>query len=88
MSRFCQSVFCLGHPLCAIPLHSYSVDLVVCSALGVDMYDCVFPTRTAVGNPYSLTRLIGKTEYVLILEVWDCTGTMGTAGSEEEGFCD
>ena len=64
------------------------MDLVVCSALGVDMYDCVFPTRTAVGNPYSLTRLIGKTEYVLILEVWDCTGTMGTAGSEEEGFCD
>jgi tRNA-guanine family transglycosylase len=30
-----------------IPLYSYSVDLVVCSALGVDMYDCVFPTRTA-----------------------------------------
>ena len=26
----------------------YSEDLVVCSALGVDMYDCVFPTRTAV----------------------------------------
>lgn len=25
----------------------YSVDLVVCSALGVDMYDCVYPTRTA-----------------------------------------
>ena len=25
----------------------YAVDLVVCSALGVDMYDCVFPTRTA-----------------------------------------
>jgi queuine tRNA-ribosyltransferase len=25
----------------------YPVDLVVCSALGVDMYDCVFPTRTA-----------------------------------------
>lgn len=24
----------------------YAVDLVVCSALGVDMYDCVFPTRT------------------------------------------
>lgn len=23
----------------------YSEDLVVCSALGVDMYDCVFPTR-------------------------------------------
>ncbi|KAJ2615172.1 Queuine tRNA-ribosyltransferase catalytic subunit 1 [Coemansia sp. RSA 1365] len=25
----------------------YGEDLVVCSALGVDMYDCVFPTRTA-----------------------------------------
>jgi queuine tRNA-ribosyltransferase len=25
----------------------YAVDLVVCSALGVDMYDCVFPSRTA-----------------------------------------
>jgi queuine tRNA-ribosyltransferase len=25
----------------------YSMDLVVCSALGVDMFDCVFPTRTA-----------------------------------------
>ncbi|KAJ2682826.1 Queuine tRNA-ribosyltransferase catalytic subunit 1 [Coemansia sp. RSA 1285] len=25
----------------------YAEDLVVCSALGVDMYDCVFPTRTA-----------------------------------------
>jgi queuine tRNA-ribosyltransferase len=25
----------------------YAVDLVVCSCLGVDMYDCVFPTRTA-----------------------------------------
>jgi tRNA-guanine family transglycosylase len=25
----------------------YAVDLVVCSALGVDMFDCVFPSRTA-----------------------------------------
>lgn len=25
----------------------YPVDLVVCSALGVDMFDCVYPTRTA-----------------------------------------
>jgi queuine/archaeosine tRNA-ribosyltransferase len=30
---------------------SFAVDLVVCSALGVDMYDCVFPTRTAVRGP-------------------------------------
>ena len=28
----------------------YAVDLVVCSALGVDMFDCVFPTRTAVSK--------------------------------------
>ena len=27
----------------------FAEDLVVCSALGCDMYDCVFPTRTAVG---------------------------------------
>jgi queuine tRNA-ribosyltransferase len=25
----------------------YPLDLVVCTALGVDQYDCVFPTRTA-----------------------------------------
>ena len=24
----------------------YPLDLVVCMALGVDMYDCVYPTRT------------------------------------------
>ncbi len=24
----------------------YAVDLVVCSALGVDMFDCVYPSRT------------------------------------------
>ena len=26
------------------------MDLVVCSALGADMYDCVYPTRTAVSQ--------------------------------------
>ena len=25
----------------------YPEDLLVCAALGVDMFDCVFPTRTA-----------------------------------------
>lgn len=34
----------------------FAVDLVVCSALGVDMYDCVFPTRTARFG----SALIGK----------------------------
>jgi tRNA-guanine family transglycosylase len=26
----------------------YAEDLLVCIALGVDMFDCVYPTRTAV----------------------------------------
>lgn len=34
----------------------YAVDLVVCVALGCDMFDCVFPTRTAVSSLY-LTEL-------------------------------
>jgi len=25
----------------------YPVDLMLCCALGVDMFDCVYPTRTA-----------------------------------------
>ncbi len=25
----------------------FPVDLIVCVALGVDMFDCVYPTRTA-----------------------------------------
>lgn len=28
----------------------FAVDLVVCCAMGVDMFDCVFPTRTAVSS--------------------------------------
>ena len=28
----------------------FAVDLVVCCALGCDMFDCVFPTRTAVSK--------------------------------------
>ena len=37
---------------CYLLLCSYATDLVVCSALGVDMYDCVYPTRTAVSAAY------------------------------------
>ncbi|KAI9136605.1 tRNA-guanine(15) transglycosylase-like protein [Paraphysoderma sedebokerense] len=34
----------------------YALDLIVCTALGVDMYDCVFPTRTArFGNALTPT---------------------------------
>ena len=28
----------------------FAEDLVVCVALGCDMFDCVFPTRTAVST--------------------------------------
>ena len=34
-----KPVYCMGV--------GYAIDLVVCVALGVDMFDCVFPTRTA-----------------------------------------
>lgn len=36
----------------------YPEDLVVCVALGADMFDCVWPTRTAVRSDslYSLVR--------------------------------
>lgn len=38
-----KPIYCMGV--------GYALDLVVCSALGVDMYDCVFPTRTGrIGN--------------------------------------
>ncbi|KAE8619903.1 hypothetical protein XENTR_v10010020 [Xenopus tropicalis] len=32
----------------------YATDLVVCVALGCDMFDCVFPTRTAVSIPLTV----------------------------------
>lgn len=31
----------------------FAEDLVVCVALGIDMFDCVFPTRTAVSDSRS-----------------------------------
>lgn len=42
----------------------YPLDIVVCSALGVDMYDCVFPTRTGRFGvalvPWGQLKLKGK----------------------------
>lgn len=35
-----------------------AIDLVVCVALGVDMFDCVFPTRTAVSWFEEFLKLI------------------------------
>ena len=36
---------------------SYAVDLVVCTALGCDMYDCVYSTRTAVSTNVSKVKV-------------------------------
>jgi tRNA-guanine family transglycosylase len=34
----------------------YAEDLLVSVALGVDMFDCVYPTRTAVRTPKTNTN--------------------------------
>lgn len=47
----------------------FAMDLVVCCALGVDMFDCVFPTRTAVN--ITAIFLACKTN-TTILEIWLC----------------
>jgi len=42
----------------------YAEDLIVCVALGVDMFDCVYPTRTAVLlTPTSLTSAFRPCNY-------------------------
>lgn len=44
-----KPIYCMGV--------GYTEDLIVCSALGVDMYDCVFPTRTAVCDTFEFSIL-------------------------------
>jgi len=58
----------------------YAEDLVVCSALGCDMYDCVFPTRTArfgtaltFGGPVKLGSAPMATDYGPIEEGCACS---------------
>jgi len=47
----------------------YPEDLIVCSCLGVDMFDCVFPTRTArFGSAFTRNgalKLKKKRDYLL-----------------------
>ncbi|KAI9354154.1 queuine tRNA-ribosyltransferase [Pilaira anomala] len=46
-----KPVYCMGV--------GYAEDLVVCVALGVDMFDCVYPTRTArFGNALTMNGII------------------------------
>lgn len=67
----------------------FAVDLVVCSALGIDMYDCVFPTRTAVsilcisyGIDYSKTSAVTKFLVLESTEIRLRVGENGTAQSK------
>lgn len=58
----------------------YAEDLVVCVALGVDMFDCVYPTRTAVSvyiineckNGLNKKMFIYIHFYFLFLAFWKC----------------
>ncbi len=45
----------------------FAVDMVVACALGVDMFDCVFPTRTAVSPNASNGKKERRSNLVLIL---------------------
>jgi len=47
----------------------YPLDLVVCTALGVDMYDCVYPTRTA---RFGVALVDGETPGTLRLKSHHC----------------
>ena len=65
----------------------YPLDLVVCTALGVDMYDCVYPTRTARfgvalvdGEAPGTLRLKGHNcseDYRVIMEGCECMACGG-----------
>jgi len=47
----------------------YPLDLVVCTALGVDMYDCVYPTRTA---RFGVALVPGRTPGTMRLKSHEC----------------
>jgi queuine tRNA-ribosyltransferase catalytic subunit len=47
----------------------YPLDLIVCSALGIDMYDCVYPTRTA---RFGVALVPGPAPGTLRLKSHDC----------------
>ena len=57
----------------------YPLDLVVCTALGVDMYDCVYPTRTA---RFGVALVSGKAPGTLRLKNHECS-TDGRVVEEE-----
>jgi queuine tRNA-ribosyltransferase catalytic subunit len=60
----------------------YPLDLVVCTALGVDMYDCVYPTRTA---RFGVALVSGVAPGTLRLKGNDCV--MDTNVIEDNCIC-
>lgn len=51
----------------------FAIDLVICSALGCDMFDCVFPTRTAVSRHFK-KKTREKCLFVCRIAFWLCFG--------------
>lgn len=41
----------------------FAIDLIICSSLGIDMFDCVFPTRTAVSILINYLKKMNKNIY-------------------------
>jgi queuine tRNA-ribosyltransferase catalytic subunit len=60
----------------------YPLDLVVCTALGVDLYDCVYPTRTA---RFGVALVTGKAPGTLRLKGNDCAMDMNVL--QDDCFC-
>lgn len=47
----------------------FATDLVICCALGIDMFDCVFPTRTAVS--FKIAKIIiNCTNYLNLANIY------------------
>ena len=89
----------LWGPALWVPPHSYDTDLVVCVALGCDMFDCVFPTRTAVMGGADLWGRWGAQIYgaeggpfpppqlLLPTALRLRVGPMGVSAAEEPSVC-
>jgi len=94
---FCRMVEICTHPETGLPKSKprylmgvgYPLDIVVCVAFGVDMFDCVYPTRTArFGTaivPQGLLRL-KRNEFALSKEPIDADCTCSTCCNYSRGY--
>lgn len=55
-------------------LQGYPEDLVVSVALGADMFDCVWPTRTAV---WYLSSYWAMAWTLILTAIWECHHFVG-----------